>query len=150
MTMGPVADPDVAWVLWVHDTFDREASPSREREGRGLFAGLSLLWSKHFSEGVGEDGRATFSCFSLVLPGTNASIDRFYDRATLAKLGGWIKVPDASPGVLHGIVVTHAGLLANAEPQPETRILDAAKASEDPRELLKRLADLLGVLSRAP
>ena len=148
--MGPVADPDVAWVLWHEDTFDRETPPSTEREGRGLFAGLSLLWTKHFDEGVGEDGRATFSRFSLVLPGTSASIDRFYDRATLVKLGGWIKVRDASPAVLHGIVVTHAGLLANAEPQPETKILDAAKASEDPRELLKRLADLLGVLSRAP
>jgi hypothetical protein len=53
--------------LWAMDTFDRESDPSVDVRGEGLEAGLAELWRRVLREGVRDDGRATFTSFTLVL-----------------------------------------------------------------------------------
>jgi hypothetical protein len=55
----------MAWALWSHDTFDRDADPSLEREFDTLAAGLAGLWRQTLREAIDDGGRATFTEFSL-------------------------------------------------------------------------------------
>lgn len=55
----------MAWELWSSDTFDRESAPSVEGSFDTLEAGLRALWKKTLTEGVQDDGRPTFTEFTL-------------------------------------------------------------------------------------
>lgn len=55
----------MAWELWSSDTFDRESPPSVEGSFDTLEAGLRALWKKTLSEAVQDDGRPTFTEFTL-------------------------------------------------------------------------------------
>ncbi len=53
------------WELWSSDTFDRESPPSVEGSFDTLEAGLRALWKKTLTEAVQDDGRPTFTEFTL-------------------------------------------------------------------------------------
>ncbi len=64
-----MAPEDQPWQLWSTDLFDGEASPSLQRSAATLRAGLVALWGAVLREGVLDDGRPTFTAFSLRAPG---------------------------------------------------------------------------------
>lgn len=51
--------------LWSNDLFDRESAPSLEGTFSSLPDGLVALWRKTLEQGVQDDGRPTFTEFSL-------------------------------------------------------------------------------------
>jgi len=59
----------VAWELWASDYFDRETPPSCDARGEALEDGLAALWRKTLEEGIGDDGRPTFTWFMLRVEG---------------------------------------------------------------------------------
>lgn len=58
-----------AAVLWSSDLFDRESPPSLESRYASLEEGLAGLWRHVLREGVQDDGRPTFTAFSLEVHG---------------------------------------------------------------------------------
>jgi hypothetical protein len=60
--------PDVSWAVWSEDTFDREARPTMDRQGRGLLDGLSALWMRFLLETVRPEGNEGFIRFYLRRP----------------------------------------------------------------------------------
>lgn len=59
-------DEATTWEIWHDDTFDRDMPNTLDASGVGIGAGLFMLWQKVLHEGVLEDGRRTFSTFSLI------------------------------------------------------------------------------------
>ena len=58
--------PDAtSWEIWYTDSFDRDADPAREATGTGRVAGLETLWRKTLDETVQDDGKITFTHFTL-------------------------------------------------------------------------------------
>lgn len=55
----------MAWELWSSDTFDRDSDPRLEGAFDTFEQGLRALWKKTLTEGVQDDGRPTFTEFSL-------------------------------------------------------------------------------------
>lgn len=53
--------------LWSHDTFDREAEPSRDATFEREEHGFEALWRAVLEQGIQGDGQATFTRFSLEL-----------------------------------------------------------------------------------
>lgn len=51
--------------LWSSDLFDRDSAPSLEGTFNSLPDGLVALWRKTLEQGVQDDGRPTFTEFSL-------------------------------------------------------------------------------------
>jgi hypothetical protein len=72
--MSALPDESTHWKLVYRDTFDREEPPSVDEQGVGIIDGLVALWRKTLHEGVGPDGDATFSQFSLRWASGYASI----------------------------------------------------------------------------
>jgi hypothetical protein len=113
----PVVSPaDVVWKLHATDSFDREAPASCEAEGRGLVAGLELLWRKYLGEGVNEEGTPTFTDFELswgeglTHDWAIVSVKVYAEkeaRAGAAKLRAW----GAVDGLLADVAAAHERLL---------------------------------------
>lgn len=55
----------MAFELWSSDLFDREAEPRLELKADTLRDGLLALWRKTLEEGVDDQGRPTFTAFTL-------------------------------------------------------------------------------------
>jgi hypothetical protein len=91
----PLTNADVEWTLRHNDTFDHETPASEEERGRGLAAGLTALWREALYEGVGPDGRRTFSNFTLGWREGSASVPTWLAGVApvLAKLRGWCFPP---------------------------------------------------------
>ena len=85
----------MTWTLWSMDYFDREAEPIEEASGNNLDEGLILLWRKTLEEGLLDDGRPTFSWFTLHIPGPRSlALPRDpLDNPALAKLRCWRGTP---------------------------------------------------------
>lgn len=55
----------VSWDLYYRDTFDRDCPPMVTKKGMGLAQALFYLWQYTLTEGIVQDGRRSFSGFSL-------------------------------------------------------------------------------------
>lgn len=62
--------------LWATDLFDREAAPSQAGTFATLELGLEALWRATLDEGIQDDGRPTFTWFTLRGPPTSLSLPR--------------------------------------------------------------------------
>lgn len=62
--------------LWASDLFDRESEPSLEGTFSALRDGLVALWRKTLEQAVQDDGRPTFTEFSLRGDGRTRSLPR--------------------------------------------------------------------------
>lgn len=100
----------MAWELWSSDTFDRESAPSVEGSFDTLEAGLRALWKKTLTEGVQDDGRPTFTEFSLRgQPSVFLPRDPF-ENPELAVLRGRMV---ENSGFLDELVKAHASRIAH-------------------------------------
>ncbi len=59
------AEETTPWTLWYSDLFDREMPAQKQLSGTGFLNGLVALWNYTLSEGIVEDGRGSFSHFTL-------------------------------------------------------------------------------------
>lgn len=57
--------------LWASDLFDRESPPSRQKTFSTLREGLEALWRASLDEGIQDDGRPTFTWFTLTGPSSH-------------------------------------------------------------------------------
>ncbi len=139
---GP--DEDDEWALIYRDTFDREAPPVVERTGAGVEAGARALWQRSIDEGVTDEGRATFSRFTLVWEGT-ARLGAYVPASTtpddrLVKLRAW-----RGDAMYDAIAQAHAALLRQsgcAGPSEAERILEVAGESSSAEDFIDRLREL--------
>lgn len=88
-----IPGPSTVWKLWYRDMFDRETPSSLEAAGTDIREGLYSLWLHTLTEGVQEDGSASFSRFHLAWgdPETgyaDAAVEPFHNH-TLLKLRQW-------------------------------------------------------------
>lgn len=61
-------NPAPPWELWSSDLFDRESPPTHEGSFATAREGLAALWRAVLHEGVQDDGRPSFTSFSLRAP----------------------------------------------------------------------------------
>ena len=120
MANPDAAHSDVEWTVLAHDLFDRETPPHEEATGRGLVSGLALLWKKFLAEGIGDDGKPSFTDFDLRwgerTMGETAGVDvwelhqqgRDDLRVGVARLRRW-----ANPALLHDVAGAHARLIVS-------------------------------------
>jgi hypothetical protein len=124
------------WQLLHHDLFDPEAG-GREAGGQHLEDGLALLWHKEAFEGILEDGRRSFSAFSLHWENGRADLVVAQENPALLRIRRWAA---ADPRILREIAAAHvrrldhrdaaADILACADRSP-----DAAAFSDELRRL---------------
>lgn len=112
----------MSWELWSSDTFDRESGPSIEGSFETLDEGLYALWKKTLSEAVQDDGRPTFTEFSLRgQPSVFLPRDPFENRE-LAVLRARMLADD---GFLDELVKVHVARLASRVTLPQLLALTA-------------------------
>lgn len=112
----------MAWELWSSDTFDRESDPSLEGSFDTLDAGLRALWKKTLFEAVLDDGRPTFTEFSLRgQPSVFLPRDPF-ENPELAVLRARLL---ANEHFLAQLVTVHASRLSSRVTLPQLLLLTA-------------------------
>jgi hypothetical protein len=78
--------------------FDANAEPSVNEEGQGLRTGVQRLWRRVLEEAVQDDGRPTFTDFSLRVGGRTLRVPRDPSRdLELARLRAWRRVVSVVP-----------------------------------------------------
>lgn len=121
----------MSWSLWSSDSFDRDSEPCCDARGEALADGLARLWAKTLEEGVLDDGRPTFTWFSLRHDGGAVTIPRDpLANPALAKLRAW----RATPSLMERLVAAHL-----AAPTEATALLAKVAEAADVRSLLASL-----------
>ena len=81
------------WQIWHYDTFDRDASPTLQSSGENIIQGLYQLWLYTLSEGILDNGNASFSYFHLAWgPSATTRVDvavNPFENRALQKLRLW-------------------------------------------------------------
>ena len=123
----------MSWSLWSSDSFDRDSAPYCDARGEALEEGLAKLWAKTLDEGVLDDGRPTFTWFTLRHDGGAVTLPRDpLANPALAKLRAW----RGEPGLLARLVARHLDAPDDATAQAlVAKVADAA----DPPALLAAL-----------
>lgn len=90
---SPIPDMSAAWQLWHRDTFDRDSASSLQASGTNIVQGLCELWRYTLTEGILDNGGASFSRFQLTWGSTASTrvevlVDPF-DNPALLKLRQW-------------------------------------------------------------
>lgn len=101
------------WELRVQDNFDWDAPRRIDSVGRGLETGLKLLWQRHLTEGILEDGRSGFLAFNLRVPVLDSTVILRVDREIGLKLRQWSA---ENEDFLSEIAAYHYRLLERGEP----------------------------------
>lgn len=123
----------MSWSLWSSDFFDRESAPFCDARGEALEEGLAQLWAKTLDEGVLDDGRPTFTWFTLRHDGGAVTLPRDpLKNPALAKLRAW----RGEPALLARLVALH---LAAPDETTATALLAKVDAVRDARSLLASL-----------
>ena len=99
------------WQLLYHDLFDPEAG-GREAGGAHLEDGLALLWHKEAFEGILDDGRRSFSAFSLHWEDGRADLVVARENPALLRIRRWAAT---RPGLLREVAAAHLRLLDRRE-----------------------------------
>jgi len=136
MSLAASETPKVSWQLWSNDYFDRDAPPFLEMEGEGIVEGFIALWQNTLEEGVQDNGRTTFTGFTLQSQQGQFILPRDpLMNSELARLRMW----RGHPGLLETLAKASA-----ARPDHIGDILKAAAEAASPGELcevlLKRYA----------
>jgi non-ribosomal peptide synthetase component F len=89
-----IPNVSTAWQLWYVDMFDRDAPRALERTGVNIIQGLYHLWLCTLTDGILDNGNASFSYFHLTWASSpSAHVDvavNPFDNRALLKLRGWI------------------------------------------------------------
>lgn len=110
------------WEVWSSDTFDRDSGPTVEGTFDTFEQGLRALWKKTLSEAVQDDGRPTFTEFSLRgQPMVFLPRDPF-KNPELAVLRARMV---ANEGFLDDLVKVHASRIASRVTLPQLLVLTA-------------------------
>lgn len=110
------------WEVWSSDTFDRDSGPQLEGAFDTFEQGLRALWKKTLSEAVQDDGRPTFTEFSLRgQPSVFPPRDPF-KNPELAVLRARMVANEA---FLDELVKVHASRLASRVTLPQLLVLTA-------------------------
>ena len=125
-----------AWELWATDLFDREAAPSCEASGTGVLEGLTELWRRALEESYLDDGRPTFTAFTLKCGRLRYDVPRDPTRnPELGALRRWRLEPDLLEAVARG----HLYL---ADRDGAAALIAAIREAASPDALRARLAAL--------
>ncbi len=95
--------------LWASDLFDRDSEPSRQKTFSTLRDGLEALWRASLEEGIQDDGRPTFTWFTLTGPSLRVELPRdpFVNLELAMLRQRWKLVP----GFASRLAELHAALL---------------------------------------
>ena len=150
-----IPDATTEWVLWHHDTFDRDTPATVERRGTGILQGLYELWKSTLSEGITDAGDSSFSHFQLTWGETasrraDAGVQPF-DNASLLKLRRWANFSSQNRtnalshepyqqnnSLLRSLARVHCHLLQESDRWTAEAILWSAEA----RQLLARVESI--------
>jgi hypothetical protein len=111
------------------DLFDRDIGAICQKRGHGLMAGLEALWDSVFSAALTNDGRRSFSHYSLRLSsGTPKTVSiplsPTHFNETVMKLRAWVHEDHSA---IETIALHHAAWLV-ADPMHGTkRLLECAE-----------------------
>lgn len=123
-----------AWELWAIDLFDREATPSREASGTGMLEGLTELWRRALEESYLDDGRPTFTAFTLTCGRLRYDVPRDPTRnPELGALRRWRFEPD----LLEEVARAHLYLADRGGP---AALVAAIREAASPDAVRARLA----------
>jgi hypothetical protein len=97
-----IPNASTAWQLWYMDTFDRDTPQAIQIKGVNIIQGLYHLWLCTLTEGILDNGNASFSYFHLAwgssaIARVDVAVNPFDNRA-LRKLRGWIGLVSQDPG----------------------------------------------------
>lgn len=151
--LWPDPASEITWEVWSEDTFDREARPTIDSQGRGLLDGLSALWMRFLLETVRPEGNEGFTRFYLRRPDVvGVRVTGPWEGAV--RLRQWVfdaekreiqeHLNSADRWLFEALISTHAQLLL-AE-QTSEPILAIAAEPDDKQEFKRRLGQLAASL----
>jgi hypothetical protein len=97
-----IPNVSTTWQLWYTDTFDRDTPQAIQSRGVNIIQGLYHLWLFTLTDGILDNGNASFSYFhltwgSLASTRVDVAVNPF-DNPALLKLRGWIGLVSQDPG----------------------------------------------------